>query len=106
MKTSVAKGMLAIALVVGLPPLPGTVAAQTLEVKPFFYGPHKYCWFDSGWNGAGWYYCGVNWRRDYGWGGNAGWLGHRGPDKNARRGKSVVPQGGDVFHETGTTNGH
>jgi hypothetical protein len=37
----------------------------------------RYCWYDVGWQGPGWYWCGYAWRRGYGWGGGYGWHGWR-----------------------------
>lgn len=39
------------------------------------WGGQSYCWYDSGWNGPGWYLCGYPKRRGYGWGGAYGWHG-------------------------------
>ena len=39
---------------------------------------HKYCWYDSGWNGAGWYRCGFDKKARRGWGGPKGWAGAAG----------------------------
>ena len=36
---------------------------------------HKYCWYDEGWNGAGWYRCGYENKNGKGWGGPKGWQG-------------------------------
>ena len=43
--------------------------------RQFFFGGQNYCWYDDGWQGPGYYYCGYAWRRGYGWGGGAGWRG-------------------------------
>ena len=54
-------------------------AADTLnmiEKTQFIYLGHNYCWYDDGWNGPGWYWCGYRWRRGFGWGGGHGWRGH------------------------------
>jgi hypothetical protein len=32
-----------------------------------------YCWYQHAWRGPGWYVCGYQWRRDFGWGGYDGW---------------------------------
>jgi hypothetical protein len=37
----------------------------------------RYCWYDDGWRGPGWYQCGFHLRRGLGWGGPAGWHGWR-----------------------------
>jgi hypothetical protein len=34
-----------------------------------------YCWYDDGWNGPGWYWCGYDGDAGYGWGGPFGWNG-------------------------------
>jgi hypothetical protein len=34
-----------------------------------------YCWYDDGWQGPGWYWCGYDWDTGYGWGGPYGWNG-------------------------------
>ena len=44
------------------------------EVQHSWNG-RTYCWYESGWKGAGWYRCGFSARRGLGWGGRAGWHG-------------------------------
>ncbi len=44
----------------------------------FFWGGRNYCWYDGGWRGPGFYWCGYAWRRGIGWGGGYGWRGWRG----------------------------
>jgi len=39
------------------------------------WGGSRYCWYDTGWNGGGWYRCGYSWRSGLGWGGGWGWRG-------------------------------
>ncbi len=34
----------------------------------YFWGRRRYCWYDRGRQGPGYYYCGNPWRRRYGWG--------------------------------------
>jgi hypothetical protein len=46
-----------------------------IEDAQFFFGGRRYCWYDLGWQGAGWYWCGYEWRRGFGWGGAVGWRG-------------------------------
>src|ERR1700736_5989072 len=58
-------------------------AADSLDVADtvqFFWEGHRYCWYDDGWQGSGWYWCGYRWHRGVGWGGGVGWHGwhHRG----------------------------
>jgi hypothetical protein len=52
-----------------------------VEQTQYFYGGRNYCWYPDGWRGPGFYWCGYNLRRGYGWGGGAGWRGwhHGGP---------------------------
>jgi hypothetical protein len=52
--------------------------ALTANVQ-FVWNGRRYCWYPSGWRGAGWYWCGYAWRRGFGWGGPAGWHGWRRP---------------------------
>jgi len=52
-------------------PLP--VAPLPVAPYPYLFGNQRYCWYDSAWNGPGWYYCGYAFRRGYGWGGGYGW---------------------------------
>ncbi len=44
----------------------------------YVYGGRRYCWYDDGWNGPGFYVCGQYLTRGIGWGGAAGWRGWRG----------------------------
>ncbi|HEY7231769.1 MAG TPA: hypothetical protein VH558_15510 [Pseudolabrys sp.] len=45
----------------------------------FIYRGRRYCWYWDGWRGPGWYWCGYEWRRGFGWGGPVGWRGWRRP---------------------------
>ena len=47
----------------------------TLQQAQFLWGGRNYCWYDGGWRGPGYYWCGYAWRRGYGWGGPGGWHG-------------------------------
>jgi hypothetical protein len=46
-----------------------------LQQAQFIYGGRNYCWYDDGWHGPGFYWCGYAFRRGLGWGGGAGWHG-------------------------------
>jgi hypothetical protein len=46
-----------------------------IENSQYSYGGRRYCWYDDGWNDAGWYWCGYNYRRGFGWGGSRGYRG-------------------------------
>jgi hypothetical protein len=53
-----------------------SVAADKLnlfENVQYVYRGRSYCWYNSGWNGPGWYWCGFATRGGYGWGGPRGW---------------------------------
>jgi hypothetical protein len=75
-------------------PMPGTsgiiAALDQLSVvenaQVFYFGGRRYCWYDGGWNGPGWYWCGYPWRRGFGWGGPRGWQGWHWGGWGPRRG--------------------
>src|SRR5262249_21781720 len=48
-------------------------------IEPVLYrrAGRGYCWYDGGWRGPGWYWCGYSFRQGLGWGGPAGWHGWR-----------------------------
>ena len=55
-----------------------------LEQTQWIYGGRQYCFYFNGWHGAGYYWCGYQFRRGVGWGGPQGWRGwnhyhHYGP---------------------------
>src|SRR5262245_38720151 len=50
-----------------------------VETVQFVWRGRRYCWYDTGWRGPGWYECGFRWRRGLGWGGPVGWHGWRRP---------------------------
>src|SRR6266480_5961984 len=47
------------------------------NVQVFYWHGRRYCWYDDGWHGPGYYWCGYAWRSGYGWGGGYGWHGWR-----------------------------
>ena len=54
-----------------------------VENVDYVWRGKRYCFYDDGWHGPGWYWCGYAYRRGYGWGGGRGfhgwvWHGHRG----------------------------
>jgi hypothetical protein len=49
-----------------------------LQDAQFLWGGRNYCWYDGGWRGPGWYWCGYAYRRGLGWGGPVGWHGWAG----------------------------
>jgi hypothetical protein len=95
------KVFLGLALVAGVASSPGRAAMIVDGVDPagetplvqqaqiylqipvpggFFFGGHDGCWYDDGWRGPGWYWCGYGYRQGYGWFGGEGfngWTQHR-----------------------------
>jgi len=64
-------------------------AAQNLnavETVQFIWAGRNYCWYDDGWRGPGWYWCGYAFRTGLGWGGGYGWHGWRGGHPGGGRG--------------------
>ena len=69
----------AIAFVVGAPIMGTNVRAAPIvalgtidnmnmvERVQFIWLGHNYCWYDDGWNGPGWYWCGYAFNSGYGW---------------------------------------
>ncbi len=89
---------------VGAAPIvaPGAIrgAADSLNVierAQFIWLGRNYCWYDDGWNGPGWYWCGQYLVRGVGWGGGYGWHGWRGGHAGGVRGghgDAAVVRGG------------
>jgi hypothetical protein len=52
-----------------------TAIPSDIEQTQFVFGGRNYCWYDDGWRGPGYYWCGYAFRRGLGWGGGAGWHG-------------------------------
>src|SRR4051794_41382113 len=57
-----------------------------VETVQFVWRGRRFCWYDVGWRGPGWYWCGYSWRRGLGWGGPIGWRGWRRPGVTIGRG--------------------
>ena len=55
------------------------------KTQVFDWHGRRYCWYDDGWHGPGFYWCGYARRHGLGWGGGAGWHGWQ---------QGVQPQGG------------
>ena len=71
------------------PAPPSTMELAQFDIGGFLFGGRNYCWYDGGWRGPGWYWCGYAYRTGYGWGGGEGWRGryhgHRGGDGHRDR---------------------
>lgn len=58
--------------------IPGVYVAgdQVSLIKTqWMWRGRNYCWYNNGWRGPGYYWCGYAFRRGFGWGGPAGWHG-------------------------------
>jgi hypothetical protein len=44
-----------------------------VENVQYVFRGRRHCWYDDGWNGPGWYWCGYRLRHGFGWGGERGW---------------------------------
>ena len=44
-------------------------------VGGLMFGGRNYCWYDDGWSGPGYYWCGYGYTRGYGFSGGEGWHG-------------------------------
>jgi hypothetical protein len=62
------------------------VGLNMVDKTQYVFGGRRYCWYDDGWSGSGWYWCGYAFRRGLGWGGGSGWHGWSG---GGRRGGGV-----------------
>ena len=56
-------------------PLVQAAQMAPVEKVEFVAGGHRYCWYDKGWNGPGFYWRGYASRSGIGWGGGYGWNG-------------------------------
>ena len=65
----------------GLRPASGASLAQPAQLffnpLDFVLGGRDYCWYDDGWRGPGWYWCGFGYTEGSGWGGGEGFHGWR-----------------------------
>jgi hypothetical protein len=85
-------------------------------VDGFLFGGRDYCWYDDGWRGPGWYWCGYGYQSGVGWGGGWGfngwthrryerdWHGHGGPGEGHHHGG--VGGGHGEGHHGGAGGGH
>ena len=40
-----------------------SVESVLIEQEQFVFDDQNYCWYDDGWQGPGWYWCGYAWDR-------------------------------------------
>jgi hypothetical protein len=87
----------------------GAAAEQSnvVEHVQYRWGGREYCWYPSGWHGAGWYWCGYRQRVGHGWGGPVGWHGwhHRGRDRVGVQEHGRFERRGSVNVERGRIEG-
>jgi hypothetical protein len=51
---------------------------RLVQKAQYVWNGRRYCWYESGWNGPGWYVCSYGpWVRGLWWGGAVGWHGWR-----------------------------
>ena len=67
-----------------------TDSMNVVESVQFIWAGRDYCWYDDGWHGPGWYWCGYAFRNGLGWGGGYGWHNWRG----GHAGGGAVVRGG------------
>jgi hypothetical protein len=72
----------------------GAIAEQV----QFRFGAYDYCWYDDGWRGPGWYWCGYAHRVGFGWGGPFGWNNWR-HDRDDFRGREFHDHDRDRFRD-------
>jgi hypothetical protein len=80
--SSIAGG--SVAAGAGLVPDPSRAAADSFDAAvngSYTWRGRRYCWYDHGWKGSGWYWCGYARRPGFGWGGGPGWHSWRPPHK-------------------------
>jgi len=81
-----------------------------IQQVQFLLSGRNYCWYDNGWNGPGFYWCGYALRRGSGWGGGAGWHGWSHGGVHGRPGGHPHigghPGGGHGGHGGGGHGGH
>jgi hypothetical protein len=69
-----------------------------VEQVQFRWGGYNYCWYDDGWQGPGWYWCGYAYRTGLGWGGPLGWNNWR-FDRDDFRGRREFRDRDDRFRD-------
>ena len=78
---------------------------NVVERAQFIWLGHNYCWYDDGWNGPGWYWCGQYLTSGIGWGGGYGWHHWHGGHPRAYYHGARVSHGANVSHGGGGKGG-
>ena len=65
----------------------GLGGTDLVENVQYIYRGRKHCWYDNGWHGPGWYWCGYHHRRGLGWGGERGWNRWEHQERREERGE-------------------
>jgi hypothetical protein len=60
-----------------------------VQKAQFMYNGRNYCWYDGGWHGPGWYWCGYAFNTGFGWGGPMGWHNWHGVGRSFHGGVHV-----------------
>jgi hypothetical protein len=74
-------------------------ALQSLSMSNqilYRFAGREYCFYEDGWHGPGWYWCGYRLREGFGWGGPLGWRGWRTEGAIRERGRIGVERRGSV----------
>lgn len=66
------------------------------EQVAYRWAGREYCFYDDGWRGPGWYWCGYRLRSGLGWGGPTGWHGWATEGVIRERGRVGVERRGVV----------
>jgi hypothetical protein len=97
---------------VGAAPMvaPGSIrgmadSLNVVERAQFIWLGHNYCWYDDGWNGPGWYWCGQYLTSGIGWGGGYGWHHWHGGHPRAYYHGAKESHGARVSHGANVSHG-
>jgi hypothetical protein len=69
---------------------------SVVEQVAFRWAGREYCFYDDGWRGPGWYWCGYRLRSGLGWGGPTGWHGWATEGVIRERGRIGVEERGRI----------
>src|SRR5262249_22553084 len=70
--------------------------SSMLDQVAYQWAGREYCFYDDGWHGPGWYWCGYRLRSGFGWGGPTGWHGWRTEGAIRERGRIGVEERGRI----------